>query len=108
MRTKCEDKEELKKKHDTLAVHKKIKEVINTKKSYTSMNLINEENKIITDENEIVEQREAYIETFFANDSPREYDIMGSLESAPTILNQRLAKPSSRVKLKKLQVFKGY
>ncbi|KAL3272805.1 hypothetical protein HHI36_014265, partial [Cryptolaemus montrouzieri] len=51
MRTKCEKIEE--QKRNTFAVHKKIKEVTNTKKSYTSMHLINEENEIITDGNEI-------------------------------------------------------
>ncbi|KAL3286437.1 hypothetical protein HHI36_000945 [Cryptolaemus montrouzieri] len=92
MRTKCEEIEKLKKKHNAFAVHKKIKEVTNTKESYTSMKIINEENKIITDENEIVEQWETYIETLFAIYSPREYDRIGSLKSAPTILKSEHSK----------------
>lgn len=90
MKEKCEEIEILQRKHDSHGVHKKIKEVTHSYKNQHNSGILNENNVLLTEEEEIREEWQTYIRSLFTSNTPRTYDSDKQLEEAPDILKSEL------------------
>lgn len=67
LREKCQEIEELERKHDSFNMHKKVKEFTYTYRKRQVGKLVDENNKLIVDKEEQIEMWEAYIKDLFTD-----------------------------------------
>lgn len=75
MTEKCNEIEELHRKHDYLNTHRKIKEITYTRKNVNPGTLIDTNAKLIADITEKLNTWKQYIQTAFSDDRPEDYSI---------------------------------
>lgn len=89
MSRKCDEIEELDKKHDSFNLHRKLKELTFNKNPTTSHSMVNSEGKLITNTEEKITMWETYIKRLF-DDMERDCSLPESCIEGPEILRSEV------------------
>lgn len=96
---KCNEIEELERKHDSFNLHKKVKEMTNLNRKPRTGNLINEQGNLVVQEEEKIKVWEKYVTDLFT-DQRDEY-VLSNIESGTEISMAEIDRAIQKAKNKK-------